>query len=220
MKKDKHDSGTGDNKQEDIKKDELKASDGSEKGVDSFARQADSEEREKLQNKISELEKEIDGYRDKLLRKAAEFENYKRRTESDQFNLLKYAAESFIVKLLPVVDDFERSLQHMNDAKDVESIKEGIRLVYDKLMKLLKDQGVTKIESVGKSFDVDFHEALMQRTAQGVPSHTVLDEVETGYMYKDRVIRHAKVIVSDDSGDEAIGTDDNGNNENQEDKGN
>lgn len=169
--------------------------------------------------KIDKLEKEIQDYKDKLLRKAAEFENYKRRTENDQLNLIKYAAESFIVKLLPTVDDLERSLTHMENAKDIEAIKDGMKLVYDKLVKVLDDQGVKKIESVGKPFDVHFHEALMQRKDEKTPPHTVLDELEKGYIYKDRVIRHTKVIVSDETSGDANANDSSvNNNSNTEDK--
>lgn len=150
------------------------------------------------EEKINQLETEVLEFKDKLLRKAAEFENYKRRTENDQMNLLTYAAESFIKKLLPVVDDFERSLQHIEDAQDIDAIKQGIKLIYDKLMKVFQEQGVIKIDSVGKHFDVDYHEALMQRADDSVESHTVLDELEKGYTYNDKVIRHAKVIVSEE----------------------
>jgi molecular chaperone GrpE len=159
----------------------------------------ETEPTEDLNQKIIELEKELNEYKDRLLRKAAEFENYKRRTENDQLNLFKYAAESFIMKLLPVIDDFERSLQYIDSSKDIESIKQGILLVYDKFSKLLEDQGVKKIESVGKPFDVHYHEALLQRTVDDQEPHIVLEELESGYMYKDRVIRHSKVIVSDDA---------------------
>jgi len=148
--------------------------------------------------KIKSLENEVNKYKELMLRKAAEFENYKRRTENDQMNLLMYAAESLIIKLLSTIDDLERSLAHMTEETDVEKIKEGIQLIYNKFMKILDDQGVKKIESIGKPFDVEFHSALMQRADDSVPPHTVLDELETGYMYKDRVIRHAKVIVSED----------------------
>ena len=153
---------------------------------------------ENLEDKVKALELEINQYKELALRKAAEFENYKRRTENDQLNLLKYAAESVIIKLLSTVDDLERSLAHMTDETDVNKIKEGIQLVYNKLIKTLDEQGVKKIESIGKPFSVEFHEALMQRADDSVPPHTVIDELETGYMYKDRVIRHAKVIVSED----------------------
>jgi len=151
-----------------------------------------------VEAKIKSLEAEVNQYKELMLRKAAEFENYKRRTENDQLNLLKYAAESVIVKILPTVDDLERSLSHMTDETDVQKIKEGVQLIYNKLVKTLDEQGVKKFESIGQPFDVEFHEALMQRADDSVPPHTVIDELETGYMYKDRVIRHAKVIVSED----------------------
>ena len=150
----------------------------------------------------AELEAKVNELEDKLLRKAAEFENYKRRTENDQFNLLSFAAESFITKILPVIDDFERSLDHISDAESAEAIKDGIMLVYDKLLKILDEQGVKKIDSVGKPFNVDYHDALMQVKDDTVPAHTVVEEVEKGYMYKNKVIRHAKVIVSEDVGEE------------------
>ncbi len=177
-----------------------------------------SETEEELMNKderIEELENETADLKDKLLRRAAEFENYKRRTENDQLNLLKYAAESFIIKLLPIVDDFERSLQHIDNSSDIESIKKGLKLIYDKLMKTLDEQGIKKIEAVGQPFDVEFHEALMQRKADNVAPHTVLDEIEKGYMYKDRVIRHAKVVVSEDQ--EGLEENNNSESENKED---
>ena len=157
-----------------------------------------SNQTENLEEKIKILEQEIIQYKELALRKAAEFENYKRRTENDQLNLLKYAAESLIIKLLPTIDDLERSLEHMTEENDVQKIKEGVQLIYNKFVKTLDDQGVKKIESIGKPFSVEFHEALMQRADDSVPPHTVIDELETGYMYKDRVIRHAKVIVSED----------------------
>ena len=158
------------------------------------------------EEKINQLETEVLEFKDKLLRKAAEFENYKRRTENDQMNLLTYAAESFIKKLLPVVDDFERSIQHIEDAQDIDAIKQGIKLIYDKLMKIFHEQGVKKIDSVGKHFDVEYHEALMQRADDSVESHTVLDELEKGYTYNDKVIRHAKVIVSEEKSSADEGT--------------
>ncbi|MGE5435989.1 MAG: nucleotide exchange factor GrpE [Syntrophothermus sp.] len=148
-------------------------------------------------SKLEQLEKEVQDYKDKLLRKAAEFENYKRRTQDDQLSLLKYAAESFIVKLLPVVDDFERSLTHI-ESSNIEALRQGIKLIYDKFIKVLEEQGVKRIESTGQHFDVNFHEALMQRLDKSALPMTVLDELEKGYMYKDKVIRHSKVIVNED----------------------
>lgn len=156
-----------------------------------------------LNEKIKELEIQVSEWQDKFLRKVAEFENFKRRTENDQLNLIKYAAEHFIVKLLNVVDDFERSLAHIKDTKDISTLEEGIRLVYNKLIKTLEEQGVKKIEAVGQPFDVHYHEAVMQMQNDSVPPHTILDEIQCGYIYKDKVIRHSKVIVSDESVDTA-----------------
>lgn len=159
---------------------------------------------EELEQKNTILQRELEDSKDRLLRKAAEFENYKRRTENDQMNLLKYAAESFIIKLLPVMDDFERSMQHIDTAKDVEAVKKGINMVYDKFRKLLEEQGVIKIAAVGKPFDVNYHEAIMQKNVEDAKPHTVLDEIESGYTYKERVIRHSKVIVSDDESGKSL----------------
>lgn len=152
-----------------------------------------------LNVKISQLENEKDELKDSLLRKVAEFENYKRRSENEQLNLIKYAAESFIQKILTVVDDLERTLVHLGESENSKSIAEGIKLVYEKFTRILKEQGVTPIEAIGKPFNVDFHEAILQRKDSSVEPHTVLDEIQKGYLYKDRVIRHAQVIVSEDS---------------------
>jgi molecular chaperone GrpE len=165
-----------------------------EKGSESFD--------EKAEIKITELEALVKDWQDKLLRKAAEFENYKRRTENDQFNLINYAAESSIIKLLPIVDDFQRSMDHIDDLEKSESVKDGIKLVYEKLHKLLSEQGVKKMQTKGEPFNVEYHDALMQRKDDSVPPHTVVEEIEPGYIYRDKVIRHAKVIVSEDSGND------------------
>lgn len=149
--------------------------------------------------KIADLEKQISELKDALLRKAAEFENYKRRNENDQLNILKYAAESFIRNILPVYDDLERSLSHIDEANNFDSTKKGLQLVFEKFGKILENQGIKRIDAKGKQFDVHLHEALMQQPAEGVAPHTVLDVLEPGYMYKDRVLRHAKVVVSSES---------------------
>lgn len=146
--------------------------------------------------KIKELETELQNQKDKFIRKVAEFENYKRRTELEQSNLIRYAAEPFIVKILNTVDDLERSLQHINENTDIKSIVSGIKLIYDKFMKTLEDQGVKKFVSVGEQFDYNLHDALMQQETTDTVPNTVLQEVQSGYMYKDKVLRHAQVIVA------------------------
>lgn len=155
-------------------------------------------ELEELKLNFIKADNEKKELQDRLLRKVAEFDNYKRRTENEFSNLFKYAAENFIKKILPVVDDFERSLKHLSESEENSSVSEGIKLIYDKLVKILDDQGVKKIEALGKPFDVHFHEALLQKKDENQPPHSVLDELETGYIYQDKVIRHAKVIVNED----------------------
>lgn len=161
----------------------------------------DSNENEKsdsddLNERIQQLEETNKELNDRLLRRIAEFENYKRRTENDQMNLLKYAAEPFIAKILPVYDDLNRSLSHAEDEKNNKSLLEGLKLVLDKFNKILKEQGVEKIETKGKEFDFNLHDALLQQPSSDVPENTIIEEIEPGYMYKDKVLRHAKVIVS------------------------
>ncbi len=172
------------------------------------------ESKNKEQVSIEKLENEIKELKDTLLRRAAEFENYKRRTENDQINLIKYGAESFILKILPIYDDLQRSVQHL-DESNIESIKDGLKLVLDKFTKTFEDQGIKKIESKGKEFDVDFHDALLQQPSADVPPDTVLEEVEPGYMFKDKVIKHAKVIVSKEV-EQPVEEEKNNNNENEE----
>lgn len=149
-----------------------------------------------LKEKILELEKQNAELKDTLLRKVAEFENFKRRNENEQINLIKYAAEPFVKNILSVYDDLERSLIHIDEPNNFESTKKGLQLVFEKFTKVLESQGVKKIDAKGQPFDVHLHEALMQQPVEGVEPHTVLDVIEPGYIFKDKVIRHAKVIVS------------------------
>ncbi len=165
-----------------------------------------SEDLKTALQKISELDEKVKQLQDSLLRKAAEFENYKRRTENDQINLLKYAAEPIIKNILIVYDDMERSINHINDNNNFDSLKKGMELVFEKFTKILNSQGVKKIDATGKPFDVNYHEALMQQPVNSVPPNTVIQVVEEGYMYKDKVIRHSKVIVSSEAEDQTQNT--------------
>ncbi|MCK9210968.1 MAG: nucleotide exchange factor GrpE [Ignavibacteriaceae bacterium] len=171
---------------------------GSEEPQNDLSVENKEKEIEQLKLNFIKAETEKKELQDRLLRKVAEFDNYKRRTENEFSNLFKYAAENFIKKILPVVDDFERSLKHLAESQDNSSVTDGIKMIYDKLLKILDDQGVKKIDTIGKPFDVHFHEALLQKKDEQQPPHVVLDELETGYLYQDKVIRHAKVIVNED----------------------
>ena len=149
-----------------------------------------------LNEKVAELEKLSAQLKDQLLRKAAEFDNYKRRTENDFASLTKFAAENIITQLVPVLDDFNRSLKSIKEKAENDSLYKGIELIYAKFLKVLEAQGLKTMDVVGKEFNVDVHDALMQMPRADVPPHTVLEEVEKGYLLFDKVIRHAKVVVS------------------------
>ncbi len=155
-----------------------------------------SPEANDLTAKLAEAEKQVGQYKDLMYRKAAEFENYKKRAENDSASVVKFANEALIGELLPVLDDFERSLKAARTSKDFESLYRGIELIYQKLIRSLEKRGVKSFETVGKEFDVAYHDALLQLPREGVPPHTVLEEVEKGYTLHDKVIRHAKVVVS------------------------
>jgi molecular chaperone GrpE len=147
-------------------------------------------------NQQEDIQKQVEQYKDLLLRKAAEFDNFKRRTETEMAAIVKYAHEDVMEDLLPVLDDFERSLKHSRESKDYDALQKGIELIYQKMMKVLENRGLKSFETVGKEFDVNLHDALMQLPNTDVPHQTVLEEVQKGYMLNDKVIRHAKVVVS------------------------
>jgi Molecular chaperone GrpE (heat shock protein) len=157
-----------------------------------------------LNEKIGDLEKQAAQLKDQLLRKAAEFDNYKRRTENDFAALTKFAGENIISQLLPVLDDFNRSLKSVKEKRENDSFTKGIELIYAKLFKVLEAQGLKTMDVVGKEFSVDLHDALMQMPRADVPPHTILEEVDKGYMLFDKVIRHAKVVVSTTPAGEAV----------------
>ncbi len=151
---------------------------------------------QKLLEKIKVLEEDRERLSDLLKRKMAEFDNYKKRTEQEISNIYKYAAEDFIRKIISVYDDLARSLEHASEKSDMNALIEGLKMVFDKFTKTLEEEGVKKIEAKGKEFDYELHEALMQQPSNEVEPNTVLQEIEPGYTYKDKVLKHTKVIVS------------------------
>lgn len=151
---------------------------------------------EDLTQKLAEAERQVEYYKDLLLRKVAEFDNFKKRVESESNSVTRYAKADVLEELLPIVDDFERSLKLSEDRRESEAFVKGIDLIHQKLLKFLETQGVKQIDSLGKEFDVQYHDALLQIPRNDVPPHTVVEVVERGYMLGDRVLRHAKVIVS------------------------
>ncbi len=160
-------------------------------------------EQESKAEEESAASAEAQQLRDQLLRKAAEFENYKRRTESEISGFLKYANEEMMADLLPVLDDFNRVLNAWNDKHDVETFRKGVELIYDKFKKILEKKGLKEMDTDGKPFDVNLHDALLQAENNKVEPNTITETVEKGYYLKDKVLRHAKVIVSKKSDKDA-----------------
>lgn len=146
--------------------------------------------------RIAELEEQLEHEKKEYLFLMADFENFRRRTLKEKSDLIKNGAESAMRDLLPVVDDLERALDAINKGGDLESLKEGVDLIYNKFVKYLESQHVTAIDSTGKDFDTDVHEAVTMFPATD-PSMKgkVIDTTIKGYMINDKVLRHAKVVV-------------------------
>ncbi|WP_410478900.1 nucleotide exchange factor GrpE [Pedobacter heparinus] len=142
------------------------------------------------------LQQENAALNDKYLRLFAEFDNYKRRTQKERIELLQTAGKDVIVSLLPVLDDFDRADKAMETAVDINSIREGLKLVHSKLKSILSQKGLKDIESINAVFDTDYHEAITKIPAPDEDMKgKVMDELEKGYTLNDKVIRFAKVVV-------------------------
>ncbi len=145
-------------------------------------------------SEIEKAQKEIEQLKDKYLRTVAEFDNYKKRTLKEKAELLFNGSEKAISSILPILDDFERAIA--DKTEEPAAMKEGVVLIYNKFVKTLETLGVKKIETEGKDFDVDFHEAVALVPGMGDDKKgKVIDCVQTGYKLNDKVIRHAKVAV-------------------------
>jgi molecular chaperone GrpE len=150
---------------------------------------ADSSPTAKLEEQLAELN-------DKYLRLFSDFDNYRKRTAKERIELAKTAGEDFFKAVLPVLDDFERGLKAMNEAADVNALKEGVDLIYNKLNNTLTSRGLEPMASIGNNFDADIHEAITNIPAPNEDMKgKVIDELEKGYALNGKVIRYAKVIV-------------------------
>ncbi len=144
-----------------------------------------------------QLQQEIKELNDKYLRLFAEFDNYKRRTAKEKIELLNTAGGNVIKSLLPVIDDFERATRSMTEDSNIQSVKEGVVLIHNKLKNTLSVQGLKEMENViGSTFDTDLHEAITNLPAPNEElKGKVIDVVEKGFLLNDKVIRFAKVVV-------------------------
>jgi len=143
------------------------------------------------QEKITELN-------DKYLRLAAEYDNYRKRTLKERMDLTKTAGEDILINLLPVMDDFERGLGSIDQAKEISAVKEGMQLIYNKFKDFLKQRGIKEIEAKEKDFDTDLHEAITKIPAPDKKlKGKIVDVIEKGYSLNEKVIRFAKVVIGE-----------------------
>lgn len=142
-------------------------------------------------------EEEVAKLKDSYIRLAAEYDNYRKRTMKEKADLIKNGGEKVLIGLLPVVDDFQRALETIENSSDLESLKEGVDLIYHKFINFLKQNGVKQIKTEGEDFNEDYFEAVAVVPAQSEEQKgKIVDNIQTGYMLHDRVIRHAKVVVA------------------------
>lgn len=151
----------------------------------------------KKEKKKDKKDQMIEELNDKVIRQMAEFDNFRKRTEKEKSQMFDSGASTMVEKILPVVDDFERGLAAMSEADKESSFAQGMEMIYKKLMGILEQAGVTAIEAVGKEFDPNFHNAVMQTASEEYESGAIAQELQKGYMYKEKVIRHSMVIVAE-----------------------
>ena len=152
----------------------------------------------KLKDKIKSLNSDLKQQDDKYIRLKAEFDNYRRRKSEEIIDLLKYDGENVIKEFLSILDDLDRLKDALNSSSNTNDskINEGIELIINRVNKQFKELGVVQFTEVGDIVDPELHDALMMRTEEGKEENSVLEVFEKGYRYKDRVIRHAKVVVN------------------------
>ncbi|MEW6197189.1 MAG: nucleotide exchange factor GrpE [Planctomycetota bacterium] len=148
------------------------------------------------EDELAALRREVEALRDKNLRALAEVQNAQKRAQREKEEALRYAEADFARELLVILDDFARTSESARTATDVQAVAEGVRIVHEHFLKVLRSRGIEPIEAVGKPFDPAFHQALMQRPSDDHPAGTVIEEAARGYKMHDRVLRPSRVIVS------------------------
>nr|WP_238483771.1 nucleotide exchange factor GrpE [Anaerosporobacter faecicola] len=161
---------------------------GAEKSSKSIFKKDKKEKKDKKDAQIEEL-------KDRLMRQMAEFENYRKRTEKEKSQMFEFGAKSIIEKILPVIDNFERGLGAISEDEKESPFAQGIEKIYKQMVSSLEEAGVTAIESVGKEFDPNLHNAVMHAEDENLGENIVSDEFQKGYLYKETVVRHSMVKV-------------------------
>ena len=146
---------------------------------------------------IASLEKERDELKDAVLRKTAELENMRRRVLKEKNELIQYANQTLFQKLLPLMDDFENAIKAGKTSEDFNSLMQGIEMIYNKAVKIFEESGVKKLDvKEGDPFNVEYHDAILKMPSENIEEDAIINVAENGYMYHDKVLRHAKVITS------------------------
>ena len=149
-----------------------------------------------LQAQVEELKKENASLKDQMLRKAAEFDNFRKRSERERSEVYKRAKKDVLVDLLPVLDNFERAMLSMSESMENDAFTQGVELIYKQFNDLLKRFGVEPIETVGKPFDPHLHEAVMMEPTDEYEANTIIAEFQKGYTLGDQLLRPAQVKVA------------------------
>jgi molecular chaperone GrpE len=148
--------------------------------------------------RMKELEKDLQEQKEKYLRLSADFDNFRKRTLKEKMEMSKLAGEEIFIKILPVLDDLERAMKSIEDAKDMKAVKEGMELIYNKFKEYLGQQGVKEIEAMHQEFDTDLHEAITKfPTDDEKLKGKVVDILEKGYCLDEKVIRYSKVVIGE-----------------------
>ena len=146
--------------------------------------------------KLAQAEAEIAELKDKVLRQAADFANFRKHSVATQTELILNGGKKVVESLLPILDDMERAEENMEKTEDVATLKEGLSLIFQKFFRTLEQQGLKKMETATVDFDTDFHEAVaLFPTEEEDKKNKIIDCVQTGYLMNDKVLRHAKVVV-------------------------
>lgn len=153
---------------------------------------------DKVLDDVRVIEEKLAEMQDRYIRLSAEFDNYRKRTLREKMDLSKYAGENLLLGIIPLMDDFERALRHIDTDSDYVALKDGIDIIYGKFGDFLKQNGVKEIESLNSSFNVDLHEAVAKVQVEDPDKKgKVVDIVQKGYFLQDKVLRFAKVIVGE-----------------------
>jgi molecular chaperone GrpE len=199
------------NKTEELKTEQLNAENGHEEvvetaeGNESTVHENTDAEKESLKaecedkaDEITLIKRAYEDLNDKHLRLQAEFDNFRKRTLREKIELTKTAGEGVLKDILPVIDDFDRALQSLNEASDLVAVKDGIEIIHKKFNSFLVQQGVREIDAIGKELDTDLHEAITKIPAPSVEfKGKIIDCILKGYVLNDKVIRFAKVVIGE-----------------------